>query len=196
MLNETVASTILTASITGAGLIIAIYALITPISSKIFRDRIESHRKLKEQFDKMKKEISSESSDKEFKRLKTLASEIKEIKTFPKYLGVGVVLVFFGYIFTAFFTVTWLTSPTRETLSEIPILFGFIFSTMAFMFVGFLAIYDVYQAMKGEFEQMKREKEEVERMSEELEKFQRDFGKKLKEWKEKKEKEIAEKPKN
>jgi hypothetical protein len=163
-----VTSAILTASITGAGLLIAIYALITPISNKIFRDRVESHRKLKQEFDKMKGKISSESSDKEFKRLQTLASEIKQIEMFPKYLGIGVVLVFFGYISTAIFALTWLVSPPRESVSELPITIGFFSSTFGFFIVGLYSIYDVYRAMKREYEQMKKEKEEIEKSSKEL----------------------------
>lgn len=98
MLTETVASVILTASITGAGLIIAIYALITPISGKIFQDKVESHRKLKEEFDKTKGKISPDSSAKEFKRLQELASEIKQLEMFPQYLGLGVGLVFLAIL--------------------------------------------------------------------------------------------------
>jgi len=94
MLTETMVLVILQVSITGAGLIMAIYALITPVARSMFTERVELRKKKKEEFDKIKKKISSNSQNSDFKRLETLASEIKKIKTFPKYLGFGVSLVF------------------------------------------------------------------------------------------------------
>lgn len=175
MLDEAVASTILTASITGAGLVIAFYALITPISSKIFKERVELQRKMKEYFEKRKKEISFESSDKDFKQLKKLASEIKQTGTLPTYLGLGVLLVFSGYIFSAIFSLLWLTSvpQAREAFPEFIITMGFAMSTAGFFTLGFPAIADVHHAMKSEFEQMKKQREEVEKMTKELEEIRK-----------------------
>ena len=174
MLTESFVSTILTASITGAGLILAIYALITPISSRIFEKRVELVRKKKKEFDKMKEKISSESSDKDFKRFKTLASEIRGIKAFPKYLGLGVSMVFFGYFLTALSSFFWFTVPSDiKGMYEPSILIFFFISTTGFFLVGIYAILDVYLAMKGEFEQVKKEQEEVEKDRRELEQFEK-----------------------
>lgn len=174
MMTETLASTILTASITGAGLIIAIYALITPIARRIFEERVELHRKKKKQFDKIKEKINEESSDKDFKRLKTLAAEIEEIKIFPRYLGVGVIMVFSLYIVTAFYAVGWLMSPSLEDIGwDYTLVTLFIFSTFGFLGVGYFAIIDVYRAMRKEYEQVKKEKEEVEKSSKELERIKK-----------------------
>jgi len=98
MLSETTVSTILTASIAGAGLIIAIYALITPMARKIFEERVKLHRKKKKEFDKLMEKINEESSDKDFKRLKTVAKEIKGIKIFPNILA----LVFLQFLYVTF----------------------------------------------------------------------------------------------
>lgn len=169
MMTETLASTILQASITGAGLIIAIYALITPIARRIFEERVELHRKKKKQFDKIKEKINEESSDKDFKRLKTLAAEIKGIKIFPRYLGVGVIMVFSFYIITALYAVGWLMSPSLEEFGwDYTLVTLFIFSTFGFLGVGYSAIIDVYRAMRMEYEQLKKEKEEVEKVSKTL----------------------------
>ena len=169
MLTEIIVSSLLTASITGAGLIIAIYALITPLARRIFEYRLQLHHKKKKQFDKMREEINEESSDKDFKRLKTLAAEIKEIRIFPKYLGIGVLYVFSSYIFTAFFAMLWLQNPRQDWMIELMIVGGFLLSTLGFWFVGVFAIADVIKAMKGEFQQIKKQKEEVEKTSRDLE---------------------------
>lgn len=171
MLTETVVSTILQASITGAGLIIAIYALITPIMHKIFEERVKLHDKKKKEFDKLMKKIDAESSKKkDFKRLTTLANEIKETKMFPRYLGVGVLIVFICYMFAATFAFYRLTvsQPTTIFVLESWIVLFFGFSMLGFLIVGMYTIFDVYKAMRGEFEKVKKEKEEVEKLSKTL----------------------------
>mgnify|MGYP001117037962 CR=1 FL=1 len=171
MLTETVVSTILQANITGAGLIIAIYALITPIARKIFKERVKLHRKKKKQFDTLKEKVNEESSSKDFKRLKTLSTQIKGLRVFPRYLGIGVLLVFGGYMFTAFFSIMWLINSSRgNSLLESAIELLFALSTLGFAFVGIYAIGDVYVEMKREFEQVKKEKEEVEKNNREIQK--------------------------
>jgi len=165
-MTETLASTILTASITGAGLILAIYALITPIARGIFEDRVKLLRKKRKQFDEMKAKISSESSDKEFKQFKTLSTEIKGMKIFPRYLGFGVLAVFSLYIITAFSAVGWLMNPSLDDFSrDFTLVMFFFVSTFGFLFVGSYAITDVLRTMIREFEQIKKEKEEVEKAS-------------------------------
>lgn len=182
MLTETVVSTILQASITGAGLIIAIYALITPIMDKIFKERVRLHRKKKKEFDKLKEKITSESSAEIFKKLKTLAKEIKEIKMFPRYLGFGVSFVFSSYILTVFCGLNWFIFESyRNFVHEFVVVNLFFFSTIAFFIVGMYAIFDVYRAMKGEYEQLKREREEIEKERKKLEKFTEEIEKRAKE---------------
>lgn len=163
MLTETTVSTILTASIAGAGLIMAIYALITPLSRQIFKEKVRLLREKKKQFDKMKEEINSESSDKEFKRFKELASQIKAIRLFPRYLSVGVLLVFMGYMLTTFFALVWLVAIVKDAVTETVLALSFYLSTFGFLSVGIITIFDVYGAMKGEFEHLKKEKKEVEK---------------------------------
>lgn len=170
MLSETFVSIILEASVTGAGLILAIYALITPISRKIFEKRIELLRTKKKEFDKMKKEISSESSKKDLEELKRLALEIQAIRTFPKYLGLGVLMVFLTYFVTVLDCCFWFTAPTNvKSAYEPSILIFFFISTTGFFLVGICAIIDVHQAMKKEYEQLKKEQEEVEKDRKEVE---------------------------
>ena len=59
MLSETVVSTLLATSITGAGLVLAVYALITPLSEKIFKERARKLEYLLEDFEKEKAKITA-----------------------------------------------------------------------------------------------------------------------------------------
>jgi len=162
MMTETLASTILTASITGAGLILAIYALITPIARGIFEDRVKLLRKKRKQFDEMKAKISSESSDKEFKQFKTLSTEIKGMKIFPRYLGFGVLAVFSLYIITAFSAVGWLMNPSLDDFSrDFTLVMFFFVSTFGFLFVGSYAITDVLERRKRKMGKSKDEEFQV-----------------------------------
>ena len=176
MLTETIASAILTASITGAGLIIAIYALMTPISSKLFQNRVELLRKRKKQFDNMKEKIDSESSLEDIKQLKTLAAEMQGIRTFPKYLGFGVMVVFVFYLVTAMLTLMWMGFDLYRTLSfEMYVISTFAVSIFSFCLVGSYAIVDVYLTMKREFEELKKQIEEAEKISKELEQSKKEL---------------------
>lgn len=173
MLTETIASAILMASITGAGLVLTIYALITPISSKMFQKRIELLQKKKQKFDELKGKINSESSDKDFKQLKELRSEIREVKAFPKYLGVGILLVFVLYIITTLSSTLWLSTPSRHPIQELYVVGFFLAATFGFLAVGVVTVFDVSRTMIAEFEEMKKQQEEVEKVSKELERFKK-----------------------
>lgn len=178
MLTETAVSAILEASITGAGLILAIYALITPISRRLFKEKVELRRKKKEEFDKIKKKISSSSSLNDFKRLETLASEIKKTRAFPRYLGVGVLTVFLGFGITAIVCAFWLL--IVETFSyEIMIIPFFMFSVVAFFMVGGYAMGDVFLTMRKEFERAEKEFEEIEKQEKEVEQVKKEYEAKV-----------------
>jgi len=160
MSAETLVSTIVTASITGAGLLIAIYALITPISSKILEKRVDLLKKKKEKFDKIKDRIDSESSKDDIDKLKTLATEIKEIKTFPRYLGPLVAIDLVLFTMNVLFGSIWLLSVVETQLYFLVGLF--VVAVFGFLAVCVYAIQDVYSAMQGEFEDLKKQKEAVE----------------------------------
>ena len=165
---ETLISTLLTASITGAGLVIAIYALITPISNKIFERRLETLKKKLRQFEEVKAQTTPEEASKDAKILKALASEIREMKTFPSYLGSLVLFDFVLFAFTAFLSLFWFFS-NREDVQTYGVVGLFALSAFLFLAVGMGSIIDVYGSMKREFEQLKKEKEEIEQAREQLE---------------------------
>jgi hypothetical protein len=72
MLSENAVSTLLAVSITGAGLVLAVYALITPISEKVFRERTENLESLLERFEKEKTKLTTDAAYKDFNRLNKL----------------------------------------------------------------------------------------------------------------------------
>lgn len=164
-------STLLASSITGAGLIIAIYALIAPISNRIFEERLNSlHNKMVE-FEKSKEKITPEESLEEFQHFRAKAVEIQSMKAFPSYLAFGVKFVFTCYIMTAFFSSLWLTNVVQNPLAEFLLISLFCLSTISFFIVGRYAIKDVSISMKEEFEQLKKASEEMEKTRKELEEF-------------------------
>jgi uncharacterized membrane protein (DUF106 family) len=174
MLGENLVLTLLEACVTGAGLVIAIYALIAPISSKIFERRLETLKKRLKQFEDVKAQTTPEKASKDAKTLKTLGDEIKEMKTFPSYLGPLVFMDFALFAITAINSSLWFVGRREET-QVYPILGFFIASMTLFVVVGTGAIIDVYSSMKREFEQLKKEKEEVEETTkEQLERLKKD----------------------
>jgi|WetSurMetagenome_2_1015567.scaffolds.fasta_scaffold355026_1 hypothetical protein len=79
---------------TGAGLALVVYALITPISEKVFRERTEKLESLLRLFEKEKTKLAIDAVDKDFNRLKQPRKEIASIEDFPRYLGIGILATF------------------------------------------------------------------------------------------------------
>lgn len=172
---ETLISTILTASIAGAGLVIAVYALIVPISSKIFERRLDVLKRRLKQFDDVKTQTTPEEVAKDTKTLKTLAGEIKELKAFPRYLGPLVFMDFVLFSITALYSLFWFLG-TSEDIQAYVIVAFFTISILLFAAVGMGAIIDVYGSMKREFEQLRKEKEKAEEDRKRLEEIKRKFS--------------------
>jgi hypothetical protein len=155
-------------SVTGAGLVIAFYALISRMSDKIFTNKFK-------QLEERRREIRRISSDpnnfkeenlkKTTKRLSELGKKIDSIKTFPKYLVLGVVFDFFLFLYTSISSWVWLLQSAENRANDIvmepSILFCFSLSLALFLMVGFLGIFDVGSTMWSEFEKLKEEKEEI-----------------------------------
>jgi type III secretory pathway component EscU len=166
MLSETVIAAIMTSSITGAGLVIAFYALIARMSDKIFANRLK-------QLDERRlaiKEITSKPDSfedknlkKTTKRLEDLRKEINSMKTFPKYLGPGVILDFFFFLMTAFLSLIWLATipENRAPMSDSIVLIIFFMSLFTFFVVGVYGIIDVMTTMAVDFRKLKEKKEDI-----------------------------------
>jgi len=162
MLSETAVSAVLQASITGAGLVLAVYALVTPLSHRIFTERAKILDSKIEEFEKQRCDLTLDSSDKELKQLQKLQREIEQMKIFPRYLGVGIALTFVFYMFSVAFSTYWLLYTNFRTLNtEIEIIGTFWSANTLFMVVGVLVIYEVFRSMKKEFEEIKEKQKRV-----------------------------------
>ena len=156
MLSETLVIGFMEASIAGAGLIIAIYALLIPISKRIFKENIEDLNSKITEYKKLKTKIISESDDKEV-QLKILIGEIKAKRKFPFYLGIGAAFTLFFYTTSIYFDTLWLITPSPHPVGfDNLLLFLFIAGTSFFMAVGFDVVGNIYRSMKKEFDDISK----------------------------------------
>jgi hypothetical protein len=161
MVTETVISTFLEASITGAGLVLAIYALMTPISRKIFQERAKKLDELLREFEAEKVKITADSTKKDYKKLKTLSNEIKEYKNFPKYLGIGIIFSFMFFMLEIM--VDWAVLIFPPPSSNMATGAFFIVGVISFLCVGFFAIFEILGMMLKEFEATNKRRKQAEK---------------------------------
>ena len=170
MLSQDFVLTLLQASITGAGLVLAVYALIIPLSRRIFGYRAEAlYEELQELKERVRETDIHVSTD-ELSELKTLLESIEERQAFPTYLSWGAGTTFFFYVVSTFMGVWWVLEWQKPIMdSWLPVVFGF--STFLFLLVGLVSINDIRKIMKSEFEDLKEKIEEASSKAERKEKF-------------------------
>lgn len=166
MIPENLASSILTASITGAGLVIAFYALIAHMSDRMFENRFELLDEKNREVEQIVGNVESfnrENLKLTTKRLEELGQEIDSMRTFPRYLGSVVAIDFGIFLFAAILSLTWLwSSPeSRAQMNDWMILLIFLISVGLFAFVGIYGITDVMSTMKYHFTKLSKKKEKV-----------------------------------
>ena len=157
MLSQDFVLALLQASITGAGLVLAIYTLILPLSRRFLEERarmtLESLEKLKQKVGEIEIETPIDT-----KKLEALVNEFQTRQTYPSYLSLGIAVTFFGYIASALMSVGWILSEDRaSTFYDQWLSFVFVGSTFLFLIIGLLSINDISQTMKKEFEKSKKE---------------------------------------
>jgi hypothetical protein len=160
MLSEISAHTILTASIAGAGLSLAVYSLFVPIAEKVFNKRLELYERKKVEFDKLKEKLSEESSEKDFERLKALGMEIKEMKGLPRYLNWSA-SAFILYTVTAIIDLLCITDQSYYLILQNFVEPFFFISTLFLFIAGVMAVRDIRGTMMNEYEKVKAGKKEV-----------------------------------
>jgi len=166
MLSEAVVTIFLEASITGAGLVLAVYALITPISEKIFKDRAKMLEGLIEQFDKEKSKITVDAPNKDFKRFNQLRAEIKQVRVVPSYWAIGILSTFLLFMVSAFGDTSWLViSADRTSVNEFLIVTFFMLGIILFTFIGGYTIGEILTTMTKEFEDIKKKQKEAKEAS-------------------------------
>jgi hypothetical protein len=105
MLDPVFVSTLIGAGITGAGLILAVYALILPIMRRVLVDRAKKYmREIKEVKEKAK-QIGSETVD--YTELRDKLSKIESMEEIPNYLKWGAGGTFSLFILTTIMSVAW-----------------------------------------------------------------------------------------
>jgi len=160
VLSETTVSTILTASVTGAGLVLAVYTLIIPLSRRFFSYRAEEIQEEIQELKERVHETDARISQDELSELKSMLESIEERQAFPTYLGWGAGLTFFSYVVSTFLNFFWLIDYNKPTAdSWIP--FTFLVSTIFFLLLGLFSIKDISRTMKREFEDLKEKVEEA-----------------------------------
>lgn len=152
MVSETFISTILQASITGAGLILAVYGLIIPVFNKILNYRVSSLANFIKQIkekpakDFLFKEGSIEEVNENLRY-------IDEIRKLPSYFGKAVGLAFLGYLVSALLCLFWFLEWNKLTIEKwMPFVFGA--SCILFMFVGYRTIKDLIGLIKIKHENL------------------------------------------
>jgi cobalamin biosynthesis protein CobD/CbiB len=168
--------TLLQASVTGAGLVLAVYALIIPLSDRIFRYRI---KEISDEVDELKKEAEKTGtsiSQDDIRKFRNLLDGIETRKDFPSYLSLWTGLSFLLFVLSALMSLFWIVDILKSVVDYwLP--FTFFCSIILFLIVGLNGISDISQTMKREFEQLKREKGELEESRRKLEEFKAGFPK-------------------
>lgn len=108
MLSETSVQAFLGASISGAGLILAVYTLFTPIASRFFEYRANKMCKTLSEFKEEASKKGADISEKEMEKLENLLGDIKTLQSMPSYLTLGINLSFLGYVASALLAVGWI----------------------------------------------------------------------------------------
>lgn len=181
MLSQDFVLTIFEASLTGSGLVLALYALITPVLNRLFSWRLSyielerrfqeyltelerTEEQMKESFKKLKGVINDDEFAKIYDETRshlahtgTGLKETVEKQKYPRYLSSGFLIAFVGYIMSTLLSMLWLVNPTSPNINIIDefIIPVFLVTTVVFLGVGVFSINDTYSVSKKEFEEIK-----------------------------------------
>jgi len=144
-------SSILQASLTGAGLVLAVYTLIIPVSGKLF---VKRAKELTNEINHVKNLSEGISTATTFEELEELATSIKEIKEkggMPQYLGIGIGLTFFGFIVSCLMSIWWNIGWYFDYMDDnLPNVFGL--TIAMFLLIGIVTVKDIYETMKSQYQ--------------------------------------------
>jgi hypothetical protein len=151
MLSQDIILVLLEASISGAGLVLAVYALVIAFSKRLFENNltgfISGIKYQNEFFDKwFGKKFPNDVSEK----AKGTMLKWLESWTFPSYLRFGFALTFACYLITTLLCISWLAEIQRSIVDS-TLLFFFTASTIVFLFVGLLSIKDIHRIMRQDY---------------------------------------------
>jgi hypothetical protein len=144
VLSENTVTAFLEASITGAGLVFAVFALITPIRKTI-------NDNAKERLKRLLEDYSIERRVRGSKRLNQIRRDIRLTKIYPSALNFGLLSAFFFFTATVFDCGAWLVnSSNRNSGFEPLITWNFFIAWASFFFVGIATISQISNMMRKE----------------------------------------------
>jgi len=150
---ENIALALLQSSITGAGLVLTVYALLTPILRTLFEKRAKELKDSIEAYRKKSETISTEIKEKEIREIRRLLSKIEEKRKLPGYMNLGIMFSFLLYIISVFLSL-WSLFDLNMLVSTI---WSFILATIIFLLTGVSVIIDIYSAFRDEYKSLKEE---------------------------------------
>ncbi len=160
MIDSSIVIGFMEASITGAGLVLAAYALIIPMFHRVFEElNTELNDKLAK-FEEVKSNITPVSNNKEMKQLTKLRKDINYLKKMPVRLFFGVIITFVLYLGSVVIDALWLTVQNPDNTGGYYIVGIFMVASAAFFYVGIVSITTVYIPLQNEFKQITKKQEE------------------------------------
>ena len=162
---EILFSTILTASIAAAGLLLVIYGIVIPITPKIAKTRLKGLRNainnLRDSVTRLK---DNNPEDIDMEELRGRLDSVEKIKKLPPYMSWILLATFLGYIISSILCIEWLIKAEPFGLSHTQVgtycVWIFIISTISFGYIGSRFIWDMFNIIKKDFEQIKEEEKE------------------------------------
>jgi hypothetical protein len=157
MLTESTVTALLQSSVTGAGLVLAVYALVLPYASRILRARSSILGRNVLAFKEAATLTDTGISDNELARIRKIIDEIEAKKNYPAHLSAGGIgLAFFLFSLSSLMSLWWLMDWNRLFFDYwLPISFGI--ATLVFLFIGLYSVFDIHSILKQEFESLKEE---------------------------------------
>lgn len=146
MMTELLASAILSSSITGAGLILAVFSIFIPISNFFMKTR---KRQATESLNELKKQVSvakkgKSMTDEKIAQLKILLEQVEEKTNLPLFLTKLLPLgAFFLYCLAALSAYSWLADKQFMYLDLAA--WSFFLATIIFLFVGLSALNNIIE---------------------------------------------------
>jgi hypothetical protein len=166
MVSETVITALLEASITGMGLVLAVYTLLTPVSTQIFEQRAETLEDKIEKFNEDHSKLTGDSPEDEWEKMRQKSKEINKIKVLPWSFGFGILAAFTFFSVSFLFSLFWLGSEVYHTFPIEFSIFLFCSSGWAtFTFVGVSIIAEIVDSLTKKFEEVKKKQKAVKNSS-------------------------------
>jgi len=145
-LTPDLAGKLLQASLTGAGLVLAIYSLVLPRAEEILKRRAEVRSQAKKRLtEKLKKDEEG---------IEDLAREVEAKSKFPAFLGWLVVGCFILYIVSSL-GAWWSLFIATDNALAFWVPRSFILATLVFMIIGLSTITEIHALMTKTWQQHK-----------------------------------------